>query len=78
MITDSFMITEKSNLLQVIMITDYNYPMSVYVPGNNFGQGWPVSSPNHIFPWASLNKWLISTYFRHISTYFRLYLAMCD
>ena len=28
MITDYFMITEKSNRLQVIMITDYNYPIS--------------------------------------------------
>ena len=26
MITDYFMITEKSNWLQVIMITDYDYP----------------------------------------------------
>ena len=29
MITDYFMITEKSNRLQVIMITDYDYPNSV-------------------------------------------------
>ena len=29
MITDYFMITEKSNRLQVIMITDYDYPISV-------------------------------------------------
>ena len=29
MITDYFMITEKSNRLQVIMITDYDYPTSV-------------------------------------------------
>ena len=28
MITDYFMITEKSNRLQVIMITDYGYPKS--------------------------------------------------
>ena len=28
MITDYFMITEKSNRLQEIMITDYDYPMS--------------------------------------------------
>ena len=28
MITDYFMITEKSNWLQVIMITDYDYPIS--------------------------------------------------
>ena len=28
MITDYFMITEKSNRLQVIMITDYNYLIS--------------------------------------------------
>ena len=28
MITDYFMITEESNRLQVIMITDYNYPIS--------------------------------------------------
>ena len=28
MITDYFMITEKSNQLQVIMITDYDYPIS--------------------------------------------------
>ena len=28
MITDYFMITEKSNRLQVIMITDYDYPNS--------------------------------------------------
>ena len=28
MITDYFMITEKSNQLQVIMITDYDYPNS--------------------------------------------------
>ena len=28
MITDYFMITEKSNRLQVIMITDYDYPIS--------------------------------------------------
>ena len=30
MITDYFMITEKSNRLQVIMITDYDYPISVH------------------------------------------------
>ena len=28
MIADYFMITEKSNRLQVIMITDYDYPIS--------------------------------------------------
>ena len=28
MITDYFMITEKSNRFQVIMITDYDYPIS--------------------------------------------------
>ena len=28
MITDYFMIAEKSNPLQVIMITDYDYPIS--------------------------------------------------
>ena len=28
MITDYFMITEKSNRLQVILITDYDYPNS--------------------------------------------------
>ena len=28
MITDYFMITEKSNRLKVIMITDYDYPNS--------------------------------------------------
>ena len=28
MITDYFMISEKSNRLQVIMITDYDYPIS--------------------------------------------------
>ena len=28
MITDYFMITEKSNRLQIIMITDYDYPIS--------------------------------------------------
>ena len=28
MITDYFIITEKSNRLQVIMITDYDYPIS--------------------------------------------------
>ena len=28
MITDYFMITEKSNQLQVIVITDYDYPIS--------------------------------------------------
>ena len=31
MITDYFMITEKSNRLQVIMITDYDYPISAHV-----------------------------------------------
>ena len=28
---------------------------------NSFGHGWTVSSPNHTFPWASLNKQLTST-----------------
>ena len=32
MITDYFMITEKSNRLQVIMITDYDYPNSDKCP----------------------------------------------
>ena len=32
MITDYFMITEKSNRLQVIMITDYDYPISALHP----------------------------------------------
>ena len=31
MITDYFMITEKSNQLQVIMITDYDYPISAWM-----------------------------------------------
>ena len=30
MITDYFMITEKSNRLQVIMISDYDYPISEF------------------------------------------------
>ena len=30
MITDYSTITEKSNRLQVIMITDYDYPISAY------------------------------------------------
>ena len=34
MITDYFMITEKSNRLQVIMITDYDYPISVNIDIN--------------------------------------------
>ena len=28
---------------------------------NSYGQGETASSPNHIFSWASLNKWLTST-----------------
>ena len=32
MITDYFMITEKSNQLQVITITDYDYPISGHHP----------------------------------------------
>ena len=31
---------------------------------NSYGHGGTVSSPNHIFSWASLNNWLTSTYFR--------------
>ena len=31
MITDYFMITEKINRLQVIVITDYNYPNSAHM-----------------------------------------------
>ena len=31
MITDYFMITEKSNRLKVIMITDYDYPNSEHL-----------------------------------------------
>ena len=37
MITDYFMITEKSNRLQVIMITDYDYPNSAL---NSFTHGY--------------------------------------
>ena len=35
---------------------------------NSYGHGVTVSSPNHIFSWASLNKQLIST----LCTYFHL------
>ena len=35
---------------------------------NSYGNGGTVSSPNHTFPWASLNKQLTST----SSTYFPL------
>ena len=28
---------------------------------NSYGHGGKVSSPNHTFSWASLNKWLTST-----------------
>ena len=41
-----------------------------YIPVNSCGHGETVSSPNHIFSWASLNKWLTST----SGTYFRLQL----
>ena len=39
----------------------------LYVPVNSYGNGWPVSSPNHTFSWARLNKQLTSA----SSTYFR-------
>ena len=35
---------------------------------NSYGHGETVSSPNHTFSWASLNKQLTST----LRTYFRL------
>ena len=35
---------------------------------NRYGHGGTVSSPNHTFSWASLNKQLTST----LCTYFRL------
>ena len=35
---------------------------------NSYGHGGTVSSPNHTFSWASLNKWLTST----LCTYFGL------
>ena len=38
---------------------------------NSYGHGGTVSSPNHTFSWASLNKQLTST----LCTYFRLYLT---
>ena len=47
------------------------FVLLLYVPINSYGYGGTVSSPNHTFSWASLNKRLIST----SCTYFRLYLT---
>ena len=32
------------------------FALLLYVPGNSYGHGRTVSSPNHTFSWASLNK----------------------
>ena len=40
----------------------------LYVPGNSYGHGGTVSSPNHTFSWESLNKQLASA----LCTYFCL------
>ena len=36
---------------------------------NSYGHGGAVSSPNHTFSWASLNKWVMTS---TLCTYFRL------
>ena len=43
------------------------FGLLLYVPVNSYGHGGTVSSPNHTFSWASLNKQFTSiscTYFR--------------
>ena len=45
MITDYFMITEKSNRLQVIMITDYDYPISISDTCYSIVLGPPPGAP---------------------------------
>ena len=58
MITDYFMITEESNRLQVIMITDYNYPISDQnqaedkvsfsrIQHSASGEAWICDPPQH-------------------------------
>ena len=34
------------------------FVLLLYIPVNSYGHGGTVSSPNHTFSWASLNKWL--------------------
>ena len=47
------------------------FVLLLYVPVNNYGHGGTVSSPNHTFSWAGLNKRLTS----NSCTYFRLKLT---
>ena len=37
-----------------------SFGLLIYVPGNSYGHVRTVSSPNHTFSWASLNKRLTS------------------
>ena len=47
--------------------------MLLYIPVNSYGHVGTVSSPNHTFFLASLNKWLTST----LCTYFRCGAGAC-
>ena len=47
------------------------FVLLLYVPGNSYGHGRLVRSPNHTFSWASLNKWVTRT----SCTYFSLLLT---
>ena len=50
------------------------FVLLLHIQVNSYGHGGTVSSPDHTFSWASLNKQLTSTsctYFRKLSRYFR-------
>ena len=58
MITDYFKITEKSNRLQVIMITDYDYPISATpVTENRPEEVQGATASSHIPPPLLQDRW---------------------
>ena len=68
MITDYFMITEKSNRLQVIMITDYDYPISAakFPDSSHFKHLW-AKNIELVPPKGIQHKWFLEFIFPHIS-----------
>ena len=65
-ISNAFMKLERNQVLNVCLFC--LFVLLLYIPVNSYGHGGTVSSPNHTFSLASLNKQLTNNLF----TYFRL------
>ena len=55
--------TEAGYYLKVRTLGVCLFVLLLYVPSHGYGHGGTVSSPNHTFSWAGLNKQLTSTWY---------------